>query len=84
MDAMICICREIDKNTGNIAVYPIRAKVTDRLLFMLNIRQRANPELRYYVALRENYDANEENIIKLLSRRNITEKLIAALKLSEI
>lgn len=45
MDDMICICREVDKNTGKIAVYPIRAEVTDRLLFMLKIRQRANPEL---------------------------------------
>lgn len=84
MDDMICICREVDKNTGKIAVYPIRAEVTDRLLFMLKIRQRANPELRYYVALRKNYDENEETIIKQLSRQSITERLIAVLKLAEI
>lgn len=40
MGEMICVCREIDKNTGEIAVYPIKAEVTDHLLFCLGIRQR--------------------------------------------
>lgn len=35
---LICLCREIDKATGEIAVYSINAEVTDRLLFMLGIR----------------------------------------------
>ena len=26
MGEMICVCREIDKNTGEIAVYPLKAK----------------------------------------------------------
>lgn len=56
MGEMICVCREIDKNTGEIAVYPIKAEVTDRLLFCLGLRQRANPELKYFVTLAENYD----------------------------
>ena len=43
MGEMICVCREIDKNMGEIAVYPIKAEVTDHLLFCLGIRQRANP-----------------------------------------
>lgn len=34
MGEMICVCREIDKNTGEIAVYPLKAEVTDRLLFV--------------------------------------------------
>ena len=59
MGEMICVCREIDKYTGEIAVYPIKAEVTDRLLFCLGLRQRANPELKYFVTLAENYDANE-------------------------
>lgn len=34
MGEMICLCREINKSTGEIAVYPLKAEVTDRLLFL--------------------------------------------------
>lgn len=81
---MICLCREIDKATGDIAAYSINAEVTDRLLFMLNIRQRTNPELRYFVTLRANFDANEETIIKQLKRRVITDRLLTALNIASI
>ena len=40
-EKMICLCREINKETGEIAVYPIKTEVTDQLLFALGIRQRA-------------------------------------------
>lgn len=46
---MIVICREVNKNSGEIAVYPIKAPATERLLFQLQIRSRVNPELRYFV-----------------------------------
>ena len=81
---LICLCREIDKATGDIATYAIKAEVTDRLLFVLGIRQRANPELRYYVTLRENYDANEETILKQLKRKLITDRLLTALNVAAI
>ena len=84
MGEMICVCREIDKNTGEIAVYPIKAEVTDRLLFYLGLRQRANPELKYFVTLAENYDANEETILKQLCRKQITDRLLAVLNLVQL
>lgn len=84
MGEMICVCREIDKNTGEIAVYPIKAEVTDRLLFCLSLRQRANPELKYFVTLAENYDANEETILKQLRRKQITDRLLAVLNLVQL
>ena len=84
MGEMICVCREIDKNTGEIAVYPLKAEVTDRLLFCLSLRQRANPELKYFVTLAENYDANEETILKQLHRKQITDRLISALNLVQL
>lgn len=34
---MICLCREIDKETGEIAVYSINEEVTERLLLMIGI-----------------------------------------------
>ena len=78
------MCREIDKATGEIAVYSINSEVTDRLLFMLDIRQRVNPELRYFVALRSNLDANEETIFKQLHRKQITDRLLTALNIAAI
>lgn len=84
MGEMICVCREIDKNTGEIAVYPIKAEVTDRLLFCLGLRKRANPELKYFVTLAENYDANEETILKQLRRKQITDRLLAVLNLVQL
>lgn len=81
---LICLCREIDKETGEIAAYSINAEVTDRLLFMLGIRQRANPELRYFVTLRANFDANEETILKQLHRKQVTDRLLTALNIAAI
>lgn len=84
MGEMICVCREIDKNTGEIAVYPIKTEVTDHLLFCLRLRQMANPELKYFVTLAENYDANEETILKQLRRKRITDRLLAVLNLVQL
>lgn len=84
MGEMICVCREIDKNTGEIAVYPLKAEVTDRLLFCLSLQQRANPELKYFVTLAANYDANEEAILKELHRKQITDRLISVLNLVQL
>lgn len=81
---LICLCKEIDKATGEISVYSINAEVTDRLLFMLGIRQRANPELRYFVTLRANFDANEETILKQLHRKQVTDRLLTALNIAAI
>lgn len=81
---LICLCREIDKATGSIAAYSINTEVTDRLLFMLNIRQRANPELRYFVTLRANFDENEEAILKQLRRKNISDRLLTVLNIAAI
>ena len=83
-EGLICLCREIDKATGEIAVYSINSEVRDRLLFMLDIRQRVNPELRYFVALRSNLDANEETIFKQLHRKQITDRLLTALNIAAI
>ena len=81
MGEMVCLCREINKSTGEIAVYPLKAEVTDRLL---SLRQRVNPELKYFVTLAANYDANEEAILKELHRKQITDRLISVLNLVQL
>lgn len=83
-EGLICLCREIDKVTGEIAIYPLNAEVTERLLLELRFRQRLNPELQYFVALRSNLDANEETIFKQLHRKQITNRLLTALNIAAI
>lgn len=73
---MLVLCREIDRKTGRVAVYPINAEVTDRLLFSLGIRQRLNPELRYFVTTKAHYKGFEDVIVGVLKRRALTDDAI--------
>lgn len=78
---MKVICREVNKSTGEIAVYPIDSPVTERLLFCLQIRARANPELRYFVvplSRWENFESRSD-IEWLLNKRNVPQKMIDGL-----
>ena len=63
------ICREIDKESGKIAVYPLRLQVDDRLLHNLRIRLSLNPELRYYATTKEVWAAEQDNITRQLKRK---------------
>ena len=47
LEDTIVVCREVDKNTGKIAVYQIKASITDELIFKVEIRARMSPELQY-------------------------------------
>lgn len=73
---MLVLCREVDKATGRVAVYPINAEVTDQLLFSLGIRQRCNPELRYFVTTKAHYKGFEDVIVSVLKRRTPTDEAI--------
>lgn len=66
---MIVICREVCRDTGKIAAYPLKTEVTDSLLNKLRMRSAFNPELQYYVTLATIWDANRELIIRQLRRR---------------
>lgn len=79
MKDMIAICREVDKNSGKIAVYPLSVKVTGGALAELSIRARMNPELRYFVTLAEMWDDPEfkERITKTLNLKDVTPRVIA-------
>lgn len=78
---MIVICREVSKNNGEIAVYPIKAQATERLLFQLQIRSRVNPELRYFVVAIARWENEElrKQIERLLRRKDVTQRAIDAL-----
>ena len=74
---MIIICREVDKNTGKIAVYPLDAEVTDRLLFVLGLRAKLHPELTYYATTKAHYVGFADFITGTLKRRNVTPAAVA-------
>ena len=78
---MVVICREVSKNSGEIAVYPIEAETTDNLLFCLQIRSRVNPELRYFVVALARWENEElrKQIERLLRRKDVTQRAIDAL-----
>ena len=74
---MIIICREVDKNTWKIAVYPLDAEVTDRLLFVLGLRAKLNPELTYYATTKAHYEGFADIITGTLKQRNVTPAAVA-------
>lgn len=46
------LCREINRDTGEIAVYLCKKNVDSKDLHNCGIRARVNPELRYYATRR--------------------------------
>lgn len=77
---MVCICREVDKNSGKIAVYPINAPVTDELLHKLSLRTRLNPELRYFATMRIRWEGlYHDDILKALRRKAVTKAALERL-----
>lgn len=69
------ICREVDKNTGRIAVYPIETEVTDALVLKLSLRSRMNPELKYYAVELCYWLRNNEKIKSILRSKNPDAKV---------
>jgi hypothetical protein len=63
------ICREVDKSTGNIAVYKVMDGATDHDIQALKIRETMNQELTYFAGISYVVDDNWENIEETLSQR---------------
>ena len=84
MQELICLCRETSKKTGGIAAYAIDTEVNNRLLFVLNLRQRINIELKYFITTRDNFEENGEEILALLSRKIIDEQFLKEVNVAAI
>ena len=69
---LMAICREIDKDTGRIAVYPLKMEIDDHALKCLQIRARANPELRYFALVSGRWERFGDVIAGILKRRSVT------------
>jgi hypothetical protein len=72
------LCREINKNTGEIATYVCKKDATDTDVFCVGIRSRVNPELTYYAirtCVAENVEFLED-VLAFLKRRRLGDKAI--------
>lgn len=73
---IVLLCREVDRDTGKIAVYSVGKVPGDResLLFELSLRQRLNPELRYFAVLDREYQLNKAEIEEVLRSSELPGK----------
>lgn len=69
---LMVICREVDKDTGRIAVYPLNVEIDDRVLGALKIRATMNPELRYFALVSARWEKFGDVIAGILKRRSVT------------
>lgn len=74
---MMVICREVDRTTGEIAVYRIETEVTESLIFKLRLRARLNSELQYFVTTKAHYEGFGDTITAVLKRRTVTPAAVA-------
>lgn len=74
---LIAICREVDRDTGRIAVYQINGELDDHAIHGMRIRAAVNPELRYFATTRAHFDGFKDVITAALKRRVLTEAAIA-------
>ncbi len=64
---VILVCREVDRETGAVAVYRLDMEATGRTLFQLRLRARLNPELRYFVCA-ERWRESFEQLSQILGK----------------
>lgn len=70
---VVFLCREVDRATGKIAVYPVGKVPGDResLLFELQLRQSFNPELQYFAVTKREFSLSEAEINEVLGREDL-------------
>lgn len=69
---LVAICREIDKDTGRIAVYPLEMEITGNVITQLQLRARFNPELRYFTLTSGRWERFGDVITSILKRLTVT------------
>ena len=72
IEKVIVICREVNRQTGQIAVYVV--PIDEHTVVRLSLRSMFNPELRYFFAYEEVYQEQKQEITAMLKRRNITKR----------
>lgn len=72
----VFLCREVDRQTGRIAVYNLDAPFSGDVAFYLRIRQQFNPELRYFCVGANFYAESETKIFTMLKKRYVSRESI--------
>ena len=77
---IVLLCREVDRDTGKIAVYPVGKVPGDRetLLLELSLRQRLNQELQYFAVLDRRYRLSKNEIEEMLRSSELPGKEVLA------
>lgn len=78
---VLALCREVDKSSGRIFVYPLHAQVTDELLSDLHVRALVNPELSYFVVKADFWDDPDmrADISKHLKQKSVSAEELRVL-----
>ena len=71
---VIVICREVNSQTGQIAVYVVPMEIDEHTVVRLSLRSMFNQELRYFFAYEDVYQEQKQEITAMLKRRNITKQ----------
>ena len=69
---LVAICREVDPETGNVAVYQVGEEMTDRTISFLQNWVRNNPGFRYFTLASTRWERFGEVIAGILKRRTVT------------
>lgn len=69
---LVAICREVDKDTGRIAVYQINREINSEMVMAMQTRATMNPELRYFTLTSTRWERFGAVITGILKRRTVT------------
>ena len=65
---LLAVCREVDKESGRVSVYPLDLEITSKILTGLKMRAQFNPELRYFTTTTARWDRYGEVMAGILKR----------------
>lgn len=69
---LVAICREVDPETGNVAVYRVGEEMNDRTISFLQNWARNNPGFRYFTLASVRWERFGEVIAGILKRQTVT------------
>lgn len=69
---LVAICREVNAETGNVAVYQVCEEMTDETVSFLQIWARNNPGFRYFTLTSTRWERFGAVITAILKRRTVT------------
>ncbi len=69
---LVAICREVNAENGNVAVYQVCEEMTDETVSFLQIWARNNPGFRYFTLTSTRWERFGAVITAILKRRTVT------------